>query len=595
MPDIYPNWAALAAAETVNVDYRIDTRTNTSGLAHLAIHGGGIEQGTSELADAAATVTRGQYYGMLGLKTSGNSVLHITSTHFDEPQCLAVQAASYYTVSYHGAAGDELATHLGGADIAMRDRIGNALAVAGFNVDIATTEIDGNNPNNIAQKNRRGMGVQLELSRGQRAAFFPGGDLSRASRDSGQRTPAFRAYIGAIASVLTPQDPDGPLRVYVRSPTLERLGRVDDYTSLTVVPRFNAVGSFVMDISADSSKAPLLTEGNGLIIRTAGGELVDSGPILTVDWSRSESDAGAGKLTIGGVSDTGLLSRYTCWPKPTAAITAQTDAVYKITTASTETAMRDLVNLNAGPGALASRKSGLLTLATNGLHGPAVAREVNQFETLLTVLQDIAGAAGLGFRVVQVGSGLQFQVYAPTDRSGTARFSFGLGNLLDANYSTTPPTCTRAIVVAGGQTSPRNCQVYDRADPLFPGLVIESFIDQTSVDSASVDLIAQMDQAAEEALTNGAGKGSLAISPIDLPLLRYGRDYGVGDTVSAQVRTTWVTDVVREVTLTSTAAEGAVAKATVGGDTSDDVVARIYGYIAQVKKDIGKLKTRKAA
>lgn len=130
---------------------------------------------------------------------------------------------------------------------------------------------------------------------------------------------------------------------------------------------------------------------------------------------------------------------------------------------------------------------------------------------------------------------------------------------------------------------------------MFPGLVIEQFVDLTSVDTASVDLVAQMDQAAEEALTSGAGQGSLTVSPIDIPLLRYGRDYQVGDTVSVQVRATWMTDVVREVTLTSTASEGTATKAAVGDSAGDGTVARIYQYLAQVKKDIGRLKTRKAA
>ncbi|MEU6058009.1 siphovirus ReqiPepy6 Gp37-like family protein [Streptomyces sp. NPDC047097] len=385
------------------------------------------------------------------------------------------------------------------------------------------------------------------------------------------------------------------LRVYVRNASLQRVGQVDDYTSLTVVPRHNAIGSFTMEISADSTKAALLVEGNGLIIHTAGGQLVDSGPIRTVDWARSESDAGGGRLTVSGVSDTALLAQYTCWPAPTAAIGSQGSTVYKISAAKAETAMRALVNLNAGPGALAARKTALLTLAADGTRGPTITREVAQFDGLLTVLQDIAEAAGLGFRVVQVGASLQFQVYAPTDRSGTARFSFGLGNLTDANYSTTPPTCTRAVVVAGGQSSPRVCQTYDRADPLYPGLIIEQFVDLTSVDTASVDLTAQLNQAAEEALTAGAGKGSLSISPIDLPMLAYGRDYQVGDTVAAQVRSTWWTDVVREVTLSCTAAEGTAVKAAVGGDTGDNTVARIYRYIGQVKKDVARLKTRKAA
>lgn len=387
------------------------------------------------------------------------------------------------------------------------------------------------------------------------------------------------------------------LRVYVRDDTLARIGQIDDYTSLTVIPRHNAVGSFALEISADSSKADMLVEGNGLIITTAGGDTVMSGPIRTPDWSRSAGDGGEGKLTVGGVDDTELLARYTCWPKPGSAIGSQTDAVYKISATKAETAMRTLVNVNAGPGALASRQHPLLTLTADGANGPMITREVNQFDGLLTVLADIANSAGLGFRVIQVGSALQYQTYVPVDRSGTARFSFGLGNLLDANYSTTPPTCTRAIVVAGGQSSPRVCAVYDRTDPLFPDLVIESFVDQTGVDTASVDLTAQMDQAAEEALTSGAGQGSLSISPIDLPALRYGEHYQVGDTVAAQLRGgTWYSEVAREVTLTSTAAEGTQVKATVANSDSSDTstVARLYAYIARLKKDVAKLKTRKA-
>lgn len=388
---------------------------------------------------------------------------------------------------------------------------------------------------------------------------------------------------------------DSILRVYVRDANLNRVGQIAEYTSLTVIPRYNAVGAFTLEVSADSDKAALLVEGNGLIIRTATEDTVMSGPIRAVDWSRSASDAGSGRLTVSGVDDTALLAQYTCWPTPTAAIGSQTDGVYKLSAVKAETGMRTLVNVNAGPGALASRKNPTLTLATDGLRGPTITRQVNQFDNLLSTLADIANAANLGFKVIQVGSSLQFQVYTPTVRPN-ARFSFALGNLTDASYSTTPPTCTRAIVVAGGSPSPRVCKTYDRTDPLFPTLIIEQFVDLTGVDSASVDLAAQMDQAGAEALTGGAGQGSLSISPIDIPQLRYGRDYQVGDTVSADVRGNWYTDVVREVSITCTAADGRKVTATVGGDsTGTSTVARIYAYIAQVKKDVARLKTRKAA
>lgn len=596
MTDTYANWAALAAANVAGTDYRLDVRDTGSRTSHIAIHGGNLEDGTTELAAEVAAVTRGSYYSMVSLKPGTDSTLHLTSTHYDEPQALTLQGAVSYTVSYHGAAGTDLVTQLGGADTVLRDKIGAALTAAGFHVILASTELDGNDPNNITQRNRRGRGVQLEISRGQRAKFFPADDLSQAVRDSGARTATFRRYVAAVASVVQPQEPtDNRLRVYIRNAALARVGQVDDYTSLTVVPRHNAIGSWALEISADSDKADLLVEGNGVIITTASGDTVMSGPIRTPDWSRSVGDGGSGKITVGGVDDTTLLAQYTCWPKPTAAIGSQTDPVYKISAVKAEAAMRALVNVNAGPGALTARKNPLLTLAADGANGAAITREVDQFANLLTTLADIANAAGLGVRVIQVSSGLQFQVYVPVDRSGSARFSFGLGNLSDASYTTTPPTCTRAVVVAGGGTSPRVCKTYDQVDPLFPTLVLEQFVDLTSVDTASVDLTAQMDQAAAEALTAGAGQGALSISPIDIPALRYGRDYKVGDTVAAQLRGgTWYTDVVREVSLTSTATDGTQVKATVSnGDSGTDAVGRLYAYIARLKKDVAKIKTRK--
>jgi hypothetical protein len=200
--------------------------------------------------------------------------------------------------------------------------------------------------------------------------------------------------------------------------------------------------------------------------------------------------------------------------------------------------------------------------------------------------------------VVQVGSALQFQVYAPADRSDTAKFAFSLGNLTDASYSTTPPTLTRALVVAGGGSSPRVCKLYDRSDPLFPNLHIEGFVDKTDVDTATVDLTAQMDQAADEALTSGAGQGNLTITPIDIPALRFGRDYGVGDIVSCEVRGSVLNDVVREVTISSDTSSGTITKATVGSsDASDasDIVAQIFNFLVQVKRATSKLSTRRQA
>ncbi|MET9848863.1 siphovirus ReqiPepy6 Gp37-like family protein [Streptomyces ossamyceticus] len=386
-----------------------------------------------------------------------------------------------------------------------------------------------------------------------------------------------------------------PITVQVRDANLDIIGVVDDFTSLTMTPRFNAVGAFVLNISVDSPKAALLVPGNGLVIRR-GADVLMSGPIREPNWSRSDSDGGSGTLTVNGVDDMTILAGTTCWPNPTAAVGSQTDPVYKIAGVAAETAMRSLVNLNIGPGAQAARKISNLTLAADGGNGPTIRKQLTQFENLLTVLQDIAKTAGLGFRIVQVSGNLQFQVYEPADLSASAKFSFGLGNLTDASYSVTAPTCTKAVVVAGGNTSARVVSVTTRADPAFPGPWIEQFVDKTDVDSTAVDLTDQIAQAADEALTSGAAQGNLSMTPIDTPLLQFGRDYTVGDRVSCQVRDDFITDVVREVNVTFDTQGGYVAKAVVGSpDATDnrDVLARQYSYIAKILVRLRRLETRK--
>ena len=381
--------------------------------------------------------------------------------------------------------------------------------------------------------------------------------------------------------------------VQVRDDSLDIIGVVDDYTSLTITPRFNAVGAYVLNIAADSPKAAMLVPGNGLVIRK-GSTVLMSGPIREPNWQ--SGDGGKGTLTVNGADDMALLAGTTCWPNPTAAPGSQTDPVFKISGVVAETAMRSLVNLNIGPGAQASRKVSSLTLAANGFHGPSITKQLNQFDNLLTVLQDIAKTAGLGFRIVQVGGSLQFQVYEPADRSASAKFSFGLGNLTDASYSVTAPACTKAVVVAGGNTSARQVTVVTRADPAFPGPWIEQFVDKTDVDSTVVDLAAQVAQAADEALTAGAAQGNLTMTPIDTPLLQFGRDYTVGDQVACQVRDDFITDVVREVGITFDAQGGYTAKAVIGSSDStnnQDVLARQFAYIARIFTRLRRLETRK--
>ncbi len=73
-------------------DYQIETTANGSNIAVIAIHGGKIEPGTTELAYALSSYNHYNYYSYRGVKKKGNAALHIASDQFDEPAALELVA-----------------------------------------------------------------------------------------------------------------------------------------------------------------------------------------------------------------------------------------------------------------------------------------------------------------------------------------------------------------------------------------------------------------------------------------------------------------------------------------------------------------------
>ncbi len=184
--DTYKNYAELSAHETEGVDYEIET-VDVMGRSTVIVspHGGGIEPGTSEIAEAIAETTY-QRYDFAGIKSSGNSVLHITSTNFDEPRCLNLIGRSSRVITVHGKADDlndppddRDVICMGGLDMTLRERLTKSLEASGFDVQIDPSN-SGTSVDNICNRGRTGEGVQLELSNTLRQACFE--SLSRTGR-----------------------------------------------------------------------------------------------------------------------------------------------------------------------------------------------------------------------------------------------------------------------------------------------------------------------------------------------------------------------------------------------------------------------------
>lgn len=172
--DIYQNFRTLSLNNIKNIDYEIETNVTDSDVIVIAIHGGQIEKGTSELAFALSSLNHYNYYSCKGIKSKDNSSLHITSLKFDEPTALEMVLKSKTTLSIHGCSGQEEFTYIGGLDTELKNEIKASLTKYGFIVSDAPKKMAGISPKNIVNKNMSGRGVQLEISESLRAQFLSG-------------------------------------------------------------------------------------------------------------------------------------------------------------------------------------------------------------------------------------------------------------------------------------------------------------------------------------------------------------------------------------------------------------------------------------
>lgn len=133
-----------------------------SDVLIVAPHGGHIEIGTSELAAAIAGDDH-SLYCFEGLRPYGCRELHVTSHRFDDPVALRMAERSSIVVSIHGCRG-HAAIHVGGLDRAFARSLTDALAAAHYPSGSEGHPYPAVHPENICNRGRRGVGVQLEFT-----------------------------------------------------------------------------------------------------------------------------------------------------------------------------------------------------------------------------------------------------------------------------------------------------------------------------------------------------------------------------------------------------------------------------------------------
>jgi hypothetical protein len=387
------------------------------------------------------------------------------------------------------------------------------------------------------------------------------------------------------------------LLVEVRDANYNRVGLITSQylVGFTCVLRYNAIGTWSLSIPSDHPlQSALTTPGAGIVV-TLLGQTLFSGPVTWIQTIQT-IDIPEGVTQVTGLDDSVLLRDRLAYPTPsTADVTLQTSA-YDIRTGAAETVIKQYVNYNMGSLAPTARKITKLDTETDYGRGATVKGSA-RFDILYELLQQMAdaslqGGTALGFEIVQVGTRLQFGVYAPVDRSKTVRLDIFNNRVTETTYSLGQPKTTRAIVGGQGDAAARTFLERSSTTSLAAetawGRRIETFVD--SRDTADSTALAT----AGDAVLGTDGKSQITanVKPTDDSTMLFGQDWYLGDTVTVVVGSYELSAVVTEMGI-SVQEDGVRLYGTVGEPKTNTYERQILAVQEQLTSRLNNLEKYK--
>lgn len=371
---------------------------------------------------------------------------------------------------------------------------------------------------------------------------------------------------------------------------------LDGWTNLQCDLNFNAPASGTVTLPARSQYMELLQPGNRLVV-IRDGTIWCAGPLevpqdFTMDLDQNPAP---GTVKVSFSDDLARVAGYLTYPEPASAFESQittSNKVRAISSTNAETIIRTLVDENCGPSALTARQIEQLVL--DDLAGVGGTRSIStRFEPLLDACRTVAATDGLGFRTRQDGTAIKFGVYAPVDRTGTARFSFGLGNLRSVSFTMGAPLATSELVQGGNDPAEDsgNARVYVEVDSgqASTWYRVEKLVDKTGTTD---DSGGELTQAGTLALGEDNPQASLSTVTVDTEDLRAGRDYGLGDKVTVALPTGLeVADIVQTIRLQDTPDEGEVVTSVIGNSDKTTTTAMVR-TVRDLARRLGRLEAR---
>lgn len=307
------------------------------------------------------------------------------------------------------------------------------------------------------------------------------------------------------------------LTFYALDANSQRLGQLDAFTKIKIVPAYNIVRGWYMEMDADNDQVELMHEARS-ISAVLGTQTIYTGTIRRLGYRSQNNTAIFHGLDALWLSKRRALSVPFGPP--------YTSDEYDVRAGPAETIIKEYVDVNAGPSAKEDRRIPGLTIETDlGRGGQHTGRA--RFDKLPEFICAIALAKDLGVRVLDG----QFCVWQPQDRSASVRFSDDTDTLGDYEFEVGYPDAN--YIYGAGSGGGTSQAIYEKGDSASISTYgrSEEFINigRTAV---SADISAEIDGELEKR----ASVAWFEFSVVETPDRKFWTNFWLGDLVSIQAR-----------------------------------------------------------
>lgn len=345
--------------------------------------------------------------------------------------------------------------------------------------------------------------------------------------------------------------------------------------------RRNGVHTFSLTVDGGSALWQRFNKDWRVTIHDEGQRLMSGVPLKIVESAKG----GVVTSELTGESDMTWLKDMITLPTPTSAADKQGAGAYWNKKGAAGVLIRDLVNANLGPSARAEYKRPLVI--GDIANGPQATIN-SRFKPVLDEVANLADTAGLTVDVVQ-DDNLKKSVLSVVEGRNFARrvrLSHENGGIESHDFTLEAPTVTSVLVAGQGEGEKRTLKLTHGNENTW-GFKSLQFQDRRDTDDQS-----ELDAAGIDTLTEGQERATVSLTVNETPLLMFGRDYWLGDTVTVQLSTgVVITDTVQMAEV-SWGENGRTVSLQVGPTSDDEDQPRPVKEINKLWKAVRGLQTR---